>query len=57
MENYVQNNLATYQLYVHFHNLQEKMALADCKESKTNYSHKNNIISVASVLNKCNFEA
>ena len=46
------------QLYVHFHNvilLQGRMALADCKESKTYYGHKN--ISIASVLNKCNFEA
>ena len=31
-----------------------RMAFADCKESKTNYSHKD--ISIASVLNKCNFK-
>ena len=46
------------QVYLHFHNtilLRGRIVLADCKELKTMYIHKN--ISIGLVLNKCNFEA
>ena len=43
-------------LYVHLHNLQGRMALADyCKESKTIYTHKNISIETNATL-KLNFE-